>query len=376
MYPEQGFMDPKTQGRQGPLWWPVLPLLVLAACANAPTHDGGESRQDGVRFTGAAPGPAPSGMKWIPGGTFTMGSNDDTLAWPEERPAHRVAVSGFWMDSTEVTNARFLAFVEATGYVTDAERPPLLEEVMGQLPPGSPEPDASQLVPGSLVFTPSDKPLHDCRYLEWWTWTHGADWRHPEGPGSDIATRMDHPVVHVSWNDAVAYCTWAGGRLPAEAEWERAARGGVDNAQFEWGDEAPSDTFIKCNSWQGDFPRTNSAADGYPGTAPVARFAANGFGLYDMAGNVWEWCQDHLDMTLYAKRAGSRVIDPQGPTKSFDPERPYEPLRAQRGGSFLCHDTYCWRYRPSARQGTSPETGMSHVGFRCVRPGSSTSHTR
>jgi formylglycine-generating enzyme required for sulfatase activity len=178
---------------------------------------------------------------------------------------------------------------------------------------------------------------------------------------------MDHPVVQVSWNDAMAYCAWAGKRLPTEAEWERAARGGVERQPYLWGTEHPTDSVVKCNSWQGPFPQENTAKDGYVRTAPVGRFAPNGFGLYDMAGNVWEWCSDWLDMALYEQRAGKAVVDPKGPARSFDPERPYEPLRAQRGGSFLCHDTYCWRYRPSARQGSTPDSGMSHVGFRCVK---------
>lgn len=332
----------------------------------APAQD--STRTDAATFPDTRPeGPAPAGMVWIPGGEFTMGSNDAELAWPEEQPAHRVRVHGFWMDTTEVTNTQFAAFVEATGYVTDAEKAPVLEEIMAQVPPGTPPPKPEDLVPGSLVFNPVGKDLGDCRALEWWSWTHGAYWLHPEGPDSDIATRMDHPVVQVSWNDAVAYCAWAGKRLPTEAEWERAARGGVDDAPYVWGNGAPTDTLVKCNSWQGAFPQKNTAVDGYVRTAPVGHFAPNGFGLYDMAGNTWEWCSDWLDMTLYLNRSRTLVVDPQGPEKSFDPERRYEPLRAQRGGSFLCHDTYCWRYRPSARQGSTPESGMSHVGFRCVK---------
>ena len=347
----------------------ILVPVLLSACGDSSDNKGG-----GVSGPVAVPlypderpaGEAPKGMVWIPGGEFAMGS-DDTLAWPEEKPAHRVRVHGYWMDSTEVTNAQFTAFVDATGYITDAEKAPLLEDIMAQVPPGTPEPQPEDLVPGALVFNPVGKELHDCRYLEWWSWTHGADWKHPEGPESNISDRMDHPVVQVSWNDAVAYCTWAGKRLPTEAEWERAARGGVESMPYIWGEEHPTDTLIKCNSWQGTFPQVNSAADGYIRTAPVGRFAPNGFGLYDMAGNVWEWCSDWLDMTLYPRRVGTLTTDPHGPEKSFDPERRYEPLRAQRGGSFLCHDTYCWRYRPSARQGSTPDSGMSHVGFRCVQ---------
>ena len=307
-------------------------------------------------------------MVWIPGGEFTMGTNDSLIARPEERPAHRVRVHGFWMDTTEVTNRQWAAFVKATGYTSDAEKAPLLEEIMANSAPGTPEPDPALMVPGSLVFTPPgyDVDLRD--WTQWWRWLPGADWQHPEGPGSDIADRMDHPVVHISWRDAVAYCNWAGKRLPTEAEWERAARGGVDDQLFVWGNEAPTDKIIKCNSWQGSFPNANNAADGHAGTAPVGTYYANGFGLFDMAGNVWEWCSDWIDVTAYGRCEPHSVQrDPKGPSQSYDPAHPHEKRRAQRGGSFLCHDSYCERYRPSARQGSTEDSGMSHVGFRCVK---------
>jgi formylglycine-generating enzyme required for sulfatase activity len=313
------------------------------------------------------PADAPPGMVGIPGGEFTMGSDSDQ-AWPDESPAHRVRVAGFFLDEHEVTNAQFRAFVAATGYVTTAEKPPVLEEVMSQVPPGTPPPPREKLVPGSLVFTPPAGPVRLDDFSQWWAWTPGADWRHPEGPASSIEGRDDHPVVHVSWDDAVAYARWAGKRLPTEAEWEFAARGGLDGKPYVWGDERPTGTRTFANIWQGEFPHTNTAADGFARTAPVKSFASNGYGLYDMAGNVWEWCADWYDRELYRKRAGGGVVvNPTGPDRTLDPARPFTPERVQRGGSFLCNDSYCSRYRPSARHGASPDTGMSHVGFRCAR---------
>lgn len=313
------------------------------------------------------PESAPAGMVWIPGGEFLMGS-DDPMAWEEERPAHQVRVRGFWMDQHEVTNAEFAAFVKATGYITDAEKAPVLEEIMAQLPPGTPPPDPKDLVPGSLVFSSPEQevPLDDIS--NWWSWKHGATWRQPEGPGSTIEGREDHPVVQVSWNDAQAFCKWAGKRLPTEAEWEFAARGGLQGKNYVWGDESPTDEKVFANTWQGKFPSQNLQKDGYQRTAPVKSFSPNGYGLYDMAGNVWEWCHDWYDKYLFRTYEEEAVQDnPAGPASSRDPSQPYTPLRVQKGGSFLCHDSYCQRYRPSARQSSSPESGMSHVGFRCVK---------
>jgi formylglycine-generating enzyme len=310
------------------------------------------------------PSNAPPGMVWIPGGEFTMGT-DDEAGWPDEKPAHRARVNGFWMDVTEVTNAQFREFVEATGYVTTAEKPPDVDEILRQLPPGTAPPEKDKLVPGSLVFTPPPGKVSLKDFSQWWRWTPGASWRRPEGPGSDLDGRDDHPVVHVSWDDAAAYARWAGKRLPTEAEWEFAARGGLDGKPYAWGDERPTDAH--ANLWQGEFPHTNTKADGWERTAPVKSFAPNGYGLYDVAGNVWEWCSDWYQRDLYQTRSGKGVIDnPSGPARSLDRARPFTPQRAQRGGSFLCHDAYCTRYRPSARHGCSPDTGMSHVGFRCA----------
>jgi formylglycine-generating enzyme len=312
-------------------------------------------------------GGGPAGMVWIPGGDFTMGT-DAAIGWAEEKPAHRVHVDGFWMDETDVTNAEFRRFVDATGYVTTAEKPPDANAILAQLPPGTPKPPQENLVAGSLVFTPTKGPVSLRDFSQWWKWTPGANWRHPDGPGSDLKGKDDHPVVHVSWDDAVAYAKWAGKRLPSEAEWEFAARGGLNNKPYVWGDDPPTDTNIHANIWQGEFPYKNTGADGYVNTSPVKAFAPNGYGLYDMSGNVWQWCSDWYRIDLYRERAGHGVIvNPHGPEKSFDPRQPYSPLRVQKGGSFLCNDSYCTRYRPSARHGCTPDTGMSHIGFRCAK---------
>ena len=309
----------------------------------------------------------PPGMRWVPAGRFTMGT-DSGLGWPDEKPAHPVRVDGFWIDEAEVTNAEFGRFVAATGYVTTAEQPPEAAAILAQSPPGTPTPPPEQLVPGSLVFHPTDGPVPLGDFRRWWRWTPGASWRHPEGPGSDVAGRADHPVVQVSWDDAVAYARWAGKRLPTEAEWEYAARGGLEGSRYTWGDAAPgAGGTWQANLWQGEFPVRNTAADGHPRTAPVRSYPTNGYGLNDMAGNVWEWCADWYRRDLYRERAGAGTIaNPTGPERGEDPARPYTTMRVQRGGSFLCNDDYCSRYRPSARHGCSPDTGMSHVGFRCA----------
>ncbi len=314
--------------------------------------------------------PNPPNMVWIPPGEFTMGTDDPTV-WPAERPAHRVALSGFWMDATEVTNAQFRAFVEATGYVTTAEQKPDWEELKKQLPPGTPKPADEMLVAASIVFQPPERqPLNLDDLHSWWTWTPGADWRRPQGPGSDIKGKDDLPVVHVSWDDAVAYAKWAGKRLPTEAEWEYAARGGLESKEFVWGEDAYDEQKPQCNAWQGVFPAKNTNADGFERVAPVGSFRPNGYKLYDMAGNVWEWCSDWYRFDAYQQSIaanGSRTVkDPTGPDKAWDPQQPFMPQRVMRGGSFLCHPSYCASYRPSARRGNSPDTSTEHLGFRCV----------
>jgi formylglycine-generating enzyme len=312
-----------------------------------------------------APTP-PTGMRMIAGGEFTMGSDDPDVP-RVEHPAHRVRVDGFWMDETDVTNAQFRTFIEATGYVTTAEKVPTLEEIVQQAPRGAPPPRKEDLVAGSLVFTPPEHPVPLNDVSAWWKWTPGADWRHPEGPDSSIDGKDDHPVVQVSWDDAAAYAKWAGKRLPTEAEWERAARGGLDGKKYVWGDEPFNEDHPQCNNFQGHFPDTNTAKDGYKRTSPVKAFKPNGYGLYDMAGNVWQWTADWYLPEAYALAKDQGVlVNPAGPAHSFDPrQRPAE--RVQRGGSFLCCAAYCFNFRPSARMGCTPDTGMSHVGFRCVR---------
>lgn len=306
-------------------------------------------------------------MVWIPGSTFRMGGVGPH-AKPDEEPAHDVRLDGFWMDAHEVTNADFAKFVEATGYVTTAEQVPDVEEIMKQQPPGTPPPPKANLVPGALVFSPPPgKTLEDChgQWWMWWKWQPGASWRHPQGPGSTIEGLEQHPVVQVSWDDAVAYARWAKKRLPTEAEWEYAARGGLASQPFIWGSERPR-AGRKMNAWQGEFPIKNELSDGFATTAPVGSFDPNGYGLFDMPGNVWEWCADWYHEGAYRMRADRVARNPKGPTKAYDPDEPTNPKRVTRGGSFLCSESYCLGYRPSARMKTSPDTGLVHTGFRCV----------
>lgn len=295
----------------------------------------------------------PEGMVWIPGSTFEMGS---TYGRPDERPVHEVTLDGFWIDATEVTNAQFQKFVEATGYKTVAERIPTQEEF-----PNAP-PEA--LVAGSVVWFPPPGPLPQNQVLSCWQWIPGASWQHPEGPESDIHGRMDHPVVHVAFEDAEAYAAWAGKRLPTEAEWEYAARGGLKQAVYVWGDEERPGGVFQCNAWDGVFPHFNEAKDGFARTAPVKSFPPNGYGLYDMAGNAREWCSDWYRPDTYTTAA---QINPVGPEDSFDPEEPGIPKRVVRGGSWQCNKAYREDLRPAARDKTSVDTGLSHSGFRCVK---------
>ena len=293
-----------------------------------------------------------NGMAWVPAGQFPMGAADGQ---PDEQPVHQISVDGFWMDATEVTNAQFEKFVRATRYVTIAERKPDPKDF-----PGAPP---EMLVPGSVCFNPPRDPIPLDNHYVWWKWTPGANWRHPEGPGSDIAGREKHPVVHVAWDDAIAYCQWAGKRLPTEAEWEWAARGGAAQLPRTEADIVASNKWT-ANIWQGEFPALNSTADGFRATAPVATYPPNGYGLHDLAGNVWEWCADWYRPDYYTQ---SPKNNPIGPETSFDPNEPQTPKKVQRGGSFLCADVYCRGYRPSARGKGAPDTGLSHLGFRCVR---------
>ena len=309
---------------------------------------------------------ATEGMVWIPGGEFMMGA-DNEQARPDEYPKHKVIVDGFWMDENEVTNAQFARFVEATGYVTTAEQTPDWQELKKSLPPGTPRPPDDVMVPGSMVFNPPSRPVPLDNWRQWWKWMPGADWRHPLGPRSSIEGLEDYPVIHVSWYDAKAYAEWAGKRLPTEAEWEWAARGGLANNIYPWGNEHVEHGHAKANHWQGNFPNYNAAKDGFIGPAPVKSFSPNAYGLYDMAGNVWEWCADWYHSEYYSMVNADGVKNPQGPMSSYEPDEPWAQKRVQRGGSFLCSESYCTGYRVSARMRTPPDTGELHVGFRCVK---------
>ncbi|MEP6955514.1 MAG: formylglycine-generating enzyme family protein [Chthoniobacterales bacterium] len=303
----------------------------------------------------AAPDPAEARtreMVLIPGGTFWMGSEKGPA---DGRPQHEVRLDAFWMDEHEVTNEQFARFVQATGYVTTAERAPAAKDF--------PDVPAEQLVPGSIVFTPPAGEAALDQPLSWWRYLPGTDWRHPEGPDSGIEDKASYPVVHVSWEDAVAWCRWAGKRLPTEAEWEYAARGGLDRKEYVWGDEEKPQGKYLANTWQGAFPHENTKADGFVGTAPVKSFAPNGYGLYDMAGNVWEWCADWYRPDYYLH---SPATNPPGPESSYDPDEPGVGKRVERGGSYLCTDLYCGSHRPSRRMKSSPESSLSHTGFRAV----------
>jgi sulfatase modifying factor 1 len=301
---------------------------------------------------------APEGMLWIPGGEFWMGSEE--AMFPDARPVHKVSVDGFWMDRTTVTNEQFAQFVKATSYVTAAERP-----ADPALYPGAPP---AMLKPGAPVYTPPSGPVPLNNLLNWWSWREGADWRHPEGPASNIRGREKHPVVQIAYGDAVAYAQWAGKRLPTEAEWEFAARGGLDRKTFVWGDEDTLGGRPMANTFQGHFPDHDSAEDGFQRTAPVCSYPANHYGLCDMSGNVWQWTSDWYRPDYYQTLAaqGGVTRNPQGPANSYDPSDPGVPKRVQKGGSFLCTDQYCRRYRPGGRGKGEAAIGASNVGFRLV----------
>jgi formylglycine-generating enzyme len=310
---------------------------------------------------------APDGMVWIPGGQFSMGAADlpdmnevGMKATLDARPIHRVYVDGFFMDKTDVTNAQFAAFIKATGYVTIAERKPRAAD----FPDAPPE----NLVAGSVVFTPPDHivPLDD--HFRWWSYVRGANWRHPLGPDSDLKGKEDYPVVHIAYADAEMYARWAGKRLPTEAEWEFAARGGLAGNPFVWGNSFRPHGKWMANTHQGTFPMRDTGEDGFAGISPVAEYEPNGYGLYDMAGNVWQWTSDWYRPDYYEQlaMAGGVARNPHGPDSSFDPSEPDQPKKVQRGGSFLCTDQYCSRYIVGTRGKGEVSTGTNHLGFRCV----------
>ncbi len=304
-------------------------------------------------------------MVWIPGGEFQMGLDHFKT---DERPAHAVKIDGFWMDETPVTNQEFQEFVQATGYVTTAEKAPTIDEIMSQVPPGTKKPKPESLVAASLVFTPTKEAVPLKNHRAWWNWIPGANWKHPLGPESSIDEKMDHPVVHISFFDAESYAKWAGKRLPTEAEWEYAAYGGQKDILYVWGNVEFSEDNPQINIWQGAFPYKSTKPNGYIGTTSVKTFKPNPYGLYDMAGNVWQWCSDLYHISYYQDEAKKGLsCNPKGPNNSFDPAEPYAKKHVHRGGSFLCHKSYCKGYRITARMKTAPDTSLNHLGFRCVK---------
>lgn len=365
-----------------------LAYKVLSSYTTPRSSAGGNSDEFGTHGTAVAPvktfqptianpapapNPPPKGMVWIPGGEFSMGANDppdlDDIgmkATTDARPIHRVYVDGFYMDKTDVTNGQFARFVRATGYITMAERAPRPED-FPTLPP-------EDLVPGGLVFSPPEHGVQLGNYLAWWSFVKGANWRHPGGPHTDIRGKDSYPVVMVDYEDAAAYAKWAGKRLPTEAEWEFAARGGLTGKPFVWGDDFRPNGKWMANTHQGHFPDTDNGADGFVGTSPVGSYSPNLYGLYDMAGNVWQWTSDWYRPDYYAELKSARTVayNPQGPDSSFDPEEPGEHKRVQRGGSFLCTDQFCSRYILGTRGKGEINTGTNHLGFRCVRSSNTT----
>jgi sulfatase modifying factor 1 len=313
-----------------------------------------ESRRPETRVREPAPA---KDMVWIPGGTFLMGSDHH---YPEEAPARDATVAAFWMDKYLVTNADFTRFTDATGYVTVAERVPDAALYPGALP--------HMLVAGSVVFRQPTLRVDLRNYHNWWTYIPGANWRHPEGPASTLKDREDHPAVHVAYEDVEAYAEWAGKEVPAEAEWEFAARGGLEGAVYAWGNEFAPNGKMMANVWQGEFPLQNLLVDGFERTSPVGAFPANGYGLYDMTGNVWEWTCDWFLQPRPAKACCSGTAKGDAREKSYDPQTPEIriPRKVLKGGSFLCAANYCLRYRPAARIAQQVDTGTCHQGFRCI----------
>jgi len=343
-------------------------LFLSSAIISCDSKPKSESLDEGKMIISAQEEPTEkeSGMTWIPGGEFVMGTNEMD-AYPAEKPAVELGVQGFWMDIHEVTNAEYTKFAEETGYVTLAEVKPEWDLLKQQLPPGTPKPDESVLVAGSMVFTPPPYEVPTQDISLWWSWVEGANWRHPDGPESTIEGKENHPVVHISYDDAKAYADWAGKRLPTEIEWEFAARGGAKGKRFAWGDELTPNGHYLANTFQGNFPNENLEMDGFDGTSPVKSFAPNSFGLYDMIGNVWELTDDWYDALKYARLAGQAPKLDAGMNPCYNPDNPYAKERVIKGGSYLCAANYCVNYRPSARQGQSFDSGTSNVGFRLVK---------
>ncbi|MEO8474942.1 MAG: formylglycine-generating enzyme family protein [Chryseolinea sp.] len=338
-------------------------LVVLASCNIEKKKDNGITA---VPLEPKAAADKNYGMVWIHGGEFAMGT-DDPESYLYERPAHRVRVDDFWMDETEVTNVQFKAFVDATGYITTAEKKPNWEDLKKQLPPGTPKPAEDMMQAGSLTFSPPAYAVSLEDYSKWWSWSKGVDWKHPGGSDSNLKGKDNFPVVHVSYDDAAAYARWAGKRLPTEAEWEFAARGGKEGQRYSWGNESNPGGKFMANTFQGVFPSNNSSDDGFSGASPVKSYPANDYGLFDIIGNCWEWTSDLYNVNYYGELAMKGVaVNPTGALKAYDPQEPYAIKYVTRGGSFLCATDYCVNYRPSARQGSAFDSGMSHISFRCV----------
>ncbi len=347
-------------------WLVIVCISALLSCRETPTS-ANETFHPTQTNHSIPQGETPEGMVWIPGGVFSMGAKNPVglpgggaQAFDDARPVHRVSVSGFWMDATEVTNEQFLRFVAATGYKTIAEIPPSKNDFPGV--------DEHLLVAGSAVFMPPANGVDLKNSSAWWQYVEGANWQHPLGKESTIAGKESYPVVHIAWEDAKAYCRWAGKRLPTEAEWEFAARGGMSGKLYPWGDTLVAEKEWNANIFQGVFPQRDDAQDGFAGIAPVASFPPNHYGLFDMAGNVWEWCSDWYDEHYYkAFHPDSVAENPQGPKVSRNSESPDEELKVQRGGSFLCTAQYCTRYMAGARGKGEWRSSANHIGFRCVK---------
>ncbi|WP_163417732.1 formylglycine-generating enzyme family protein [Flagellimonas sp. HSM57] len=351
----------------------ILFLILLFSCNSRKQKPSEEQPKESYTVLDSLPNGTiiPEGMIWIPGGSFEQGAvAGDQLAMAHEKPSHTVTVDGFFMDATEVTNAEFKKFIEATGYVTVAERALDWEEMKQQLPPGTPKPHDSIFQPGSLIFRKTPKPVTNFMDVsQWWKWKVGASWKHPKGPGSDLIGKENHPVVHISFEDALAYCEWKGHRLPTEAEWEYAARGNaVKDAPYHWG-VLKDGLENRANTWTGTFPNENDEADGFEGAAPVKSFEANAFGLYDTSGNVWEWTSDWYNTKYYRTLANSEeeIINPQGAKEAYNANNPYVQEKVIKGGSFLCHESYCASYRISSRMANSTDSAQEHLGFRTVK---------
>ncbi len=343
----------------------AAPVWAVPEATTEPKQDFGPT----IPNTAPRPGKAPLGMVWIPGGEFSMGAQDPPgsdnnmvgmHAMDDARPIHRVYVHGFFMDRTDVTNRQFAAFVRATHYVTVAERTPRAEDF-----PGAPP---ENLIAGGVVFSPPNHPVPLTDHFQWWSYIAGANWLHPAGPQTSIVGKENYPVVQIAYEDAEAYATWAHKRLPTEAEWEFAARGGLAGKPYVWGNEFRPGGKWMANTHQGSFPNEDIGSDGYVGLAPVAQFPANGYGLYDMAGNVWQWTSDWYRADYYRtlQEAGGVARNPKGPDTPYDATEPTEKKKVQRGGSFLCTDQYCSRYMVGTRGKGEITTGTNHLGFRCV----------